>query len=184
MEKLKRMGNGIQCEEEAIQRRITWANCILLKTKSFGHFFFQQPLPSTEGREGGEGERERTQLQTTPVSTREQIDRGGERRRQREEEKSQRARGNENNFFCLFSIFFHHLSIKSKELIHTSFLLYYIYTDFEKGKDLWEGWYNGGGSFFKGGGRMKLLTKHWSKVSFAYTLLMVQVRIWSTVNWS
>lgn len=62
------------------------------------------------------------------MSTREQIDRGEERRRRREEEKSQRARGNENKFFLPFQYFFsHHLSIKSKELIHTSFLLYYIY---------------------------------------------------------
>lgn len=61
-----------------------------------------------------------TQLQTTPVSKGKQTV---------ETEGKKKARAEREQVFLPFQkkIFFHHLSIKSKELIHTSFLLYYIY---------------------------------------------------------
>lgn len=59
-----------------------------------------------------------TQLQTTPVSKRKQTVETGE-----EKSKS----WTRTSFFAFSKNFRHHLSIKSKELIHTSFLLYYIY---------------------------------------------------------
>lgn len=62
-----------------------------------------------------------TQLQTTPVSKRKQT--------VETEGKKKKARAEREQVFLPFrKVFFcHHLSIKSKELIHTSFLLYYIY---------------------------------------------------------
>jgi len=90
-----------------------------------------------------ERKRERgTQLQTTPSVYKE---RENKQRRRREGRKRER---NEKNIFFAFSFFCcHHLSIKSKELIHTSFLLYYIYTALKR-KRIW-GKYNGGDSFSK-----------------------------------